>query len=182
MDDVLSTPDYPGFGNGGKHEGEYPVAVWNVESAHYTSTRNTLDYLNRLNRIPHFIWSPYFGDVVQCLPLDVAGRQYSREINRGGAPCIQVAITLAAGGVQFTDYPCEGLEGLLERLRGLGVPDVFPLGVPSPHVASWGLLQAFPAPGHYAGNQIDPGLDGMGRVNVRRFFEPIPVEENETDE
>lgn len=178
-DVVLSPPDFPGFQNGGKHEGEYPVAVWNIETAHHSSIRNTIDFLNRLNRMSHFVWIPWVADPVQCLPLDVAGRQYSKEINRGGAPCIQITVCLPSGGSRMTDYPCEGLGGLLETLRGLGVPDAFPLGPPSPYAASWGLLRAFPAPGHYAGNQVDPGLDGMGRVNVRRFFQPIPVEENE---
>jgi hypothetical protein len=174
----LTVPEFPGFQNGGKHEGEYPVACWNAYSVHHNSVRNTFDYLNRINRMPHYIWDPFNGDLFQCLSLDVAGRQYGRDINRGGNPCIQVAVC-AYGNLQITDTLCKGLGGLLETLRGLGVPDLFPLGVPSPYGRSYGLLRAFPEPGHYAGNQIDPSLDGIGRLNVHRFFED---KENSSDE
>lgn len=139
-------------------------------TVHPLSVVNSLDFLNRVNRIPHYVWSPYTGEVIQSLPLDVAGKQYGKEINRGGSPCIQIAVCLGEGTGGLTDTLCEGLEGLLETLKLFGVPETFPMGVPSPWGTSWSLLGAFPKAGHYSSNQIDPSMTGIGRLDVKRFF------------
>ncbi len=167
----LVLPEFPGFMGGGDHQGVFPVACWNAETAHPFSVKNTLDFLNRVNRMPHYIWDPFNGDLIQCLPLDAAGKQYRKDINRGGKPCIQIAVCMRGLSIQITDTLCKALESILSVLEGLGVPPVFPLGVPSPYGLSQSLLGAFPEAGHYAGNQIDPSLEGVGRLNVKLFFE-----------
>lgn len=99
--------------------------------------------------------------------LECAGRLFSREVNRGGAPLVQVAV-IGLRDIPFTSGPMEGLGALLEAIRATGVPSVWPKGPPlakglsEPHK---GPIQA----GHYSIDQLDPRFFGTGAIDIRRL-------------
>lgn len=96
-----------------------------------------------------------------------AGRLFSREINRGGAPLLQVAV-VASRSTPFTSGPMEGLDALLEAVAETGVPPVWPKGPP----LSQGLSEPHRGPiqaGHYSIDQLDPRFFGTGAIDIRRL-------------
>lgn len=99
--------------------------------------------------------------------LGEAGRLFSREVNRGGAPLVQVAV-VGLRSVPFTSGPMEGLEALLEAIAETGVPPVWPKGPP----LSQGLSEPHRGPiqaGHYSIDQLDPRFFGTGAIDIRRL-------------
>lgn len=157
-----------GYRSDGEHLGSSPVAVWQVVAVHPDSARLTARYLDRVAHCPHFVWDPRSGEVIECVPLDRAARLFSREINRAGAPLIQVAV-VGPRDVLFTDTPMRGAEILFKTLESSGVPEVWPMGPPTLQGLSEGRLGVSLAPGHYSIDQLDSSFLGIGPIDVRKM-------------
>lgn len=150
--------------NAGRRQ-EPRFVVWSVCSVHPFSAVNTVDYLNRTHRTPHLVWDPFFGRILEVTPLDQQALYLSKEVKQD---TIQVVVC-ADDQLPFTQQPMEGSESLLETFRRLGVPQVFPFGIPSRYVSSTAIRRPS-EPGHYSADQLDPDLDGCGPIDVRILF------------
>jgi hypothetical protein len=123
---------------------------------------------------PHVLWDPFTGRTAQFHPAtqfskSVVNAPGGVETNRKGNVCIQIESLFfpycrVAGRVYATlaDTPCVGLGGIVDWLRSWGVPDVWPMGVPTwsanRSAATWDSHS-----GHYGHSQVpendhtDPG-------------------------
>lgn len=112
----------------------------------------TANYLNASARPPHLIWDPLDGSLVQLIQADRKGRYAPLQAR---TEAIQI-VAVSPPGQPFTSGPCVGLDLIMEWLRSLGIPDIFPLGPPTGKPRE-PILQA----GHYALSE---------RINVDRIL------------
>lgn len=100
----------------------------------------------------HLVWDPSDGVVVQMLPASRTGLY--RDTLPEGANKSAVEV-LVLGGQPFTDGPMTGLGRIMDWIRDLGIPDVFPAGpaTDTPRVSE--------LPGHYA---LNAGALDAGRI------------------
>jgi hypothetical protein len=164
---------FPAFRSGGSHLGKNPIAVWQVVSVHQDSIKNTFDYLNYLGHCPHYLWKPDTGEVLQCLDLDEAGRLFSKDINQGGYPCIQIAV-LGDRTKPFTDDPLNGGASIFKALKDRGVPEVWPKGPPSLKGGYTEVFRGTLEAGHYSVDQLDPAYLGVGQIDIRKLGYAVP--------
>lgn len=123
---------------------------------------------------PHVLWDPFTGRIAQFIPGNQSARALVNldggvQTNRKGQFCGQVETLFfpycrTGGRVYATiaDTPCIGLDTLVAWLRGWGVPDVWPMGIPTGqsqrNAAVWDSHG-----GHYGHSQVpenthtDPG-------------------------
>ena len=164
----MTQSSYPAFRSGGFHEGRFPVCIWQVVSVHTDSTKNTFDYLNHMGHCPHFVWNPYTGEIIECLPLDQAGCLFTGQINRCGKPAIQTAV-VGTREEPFTDSPLKGAEILFRALKDQGVPPLWPKGPPSLTDDSRAVYRGITEAGHYSVSQLHPGFLGIGSIDIRKL-------------
>jgi len=136
-------------GNGGSMVGGPPRAVWHITwdqlgpGGKMPSFDAIAGYLQRVNYCPHLMWDPWTGRIVQFYPADQSARALANraggvETNRQGSRCIQVEVFFSPGAVRdgrtyktVADTPCKGLPEIVAWMRGLGIPDRWPLGWPT---------------------------------------------------
>ncbi len=143
---------------------ELPVnsfVVWTSVSDHLDSTRNTWDFLNRTGKVPHLLWNPRTGEVIDGIPL-------SRRATLLPSSGVQLGVICSTGD-PFTKYPVNGWHLISERLEPLGIPEVWPNGPPSLSVQMLRSFEGSLQPGHYAANQINSDWTGIGPVDVRKI-------------
>jgi hypothetical protein len=135
-------------GNGGGMVGGPPRAVWHITwdrlgpGGKMPSFNAIAGYLKNVNYAPHIMWDPWTGRVVQFYAADESARALANasggvETNRQGSRCIQVEVFFSPGAVvggqtykTVADTPCKGLGGIVDWMRSLGIPDVWPSGWP----------------------------------------------------
>jgi hypothetical protein len=151
----------PAFSKGRPRLSGDLIALWFGVDVHLDSIRNTWEYLNRKGTVPHFLWHPSTGELVEGAPLDHTGTMWSGSY----AVCVAVVCDPAD---PFTDHPLRGAESLCEALGSAGVPEVWPFGPPS-SVAASRAVRGRLKPGHYSIDQIDKA-PGIGAVDIARLF------------
>lgn len=125
--------------NGGSMVGGKPRAVEHTYEAPYDlSSRQGMESLIRSTNVPHFVFHPISGEVVQALPATVAARALKNasggvQTNRMGSVCIQTEVIGYARRpwtLDLTDAGRAGLAKLNAWRRSWGIPDVWPAGGP----------------------------------------------------
>lgn len=145
-----------------------PVCVWQVVAVHPDSVKFTFNYLNQMGHSPHFVWNPFNGDLIECIPLDEAGTLFSRSVNQAGSPLVQIAV-VAERETPFTSSLLSGFEKLSEALKGVGVPSLWPKGPPTLTGHLRGVQRGSIAAGHYSIDQLDPSFFGTGPIDTGRL-------------
>lgn len=134
-------------------------------------------YLNRVGYQCHLIWNPVSGEIIQMIPSDRAGRALRNltggvQTNRQGSVCTQIEVVGRAVN-PFTDGPMVGRETVLEWVRSLGIPDVWPAGppprAPKTHHASAQVWNT--KAGHYGHSQVpENDHNDPGCIDIRKLF------------
>jgi hypothetical protein len=156
--------------DGGAVSGRLPRVVWHsTENDPRVTTAATIAaFLDRLNFSVHMVWNPVHGGIVQAIPANRYGRglqEFGFATNTEGNPCIQIEVVGFAAH-PFTNGPCHGLDKIMNWLRSLGIPDVFPSGVSGNRDR-----QTWQRAGHFThavtpdNDHTDPGL-----INPKRLF------------
>jgi len=147
-----------------------PRVVWHsTENDPTVTTAATIAaFLDRMNFSVHLVWNPVTGAIVQTIPASRYGRglqEFGFPTNIEGNPCIQIE-TVAFAAHPFTNGPCKGLGRIMDWLRSLGVPDVFPSGV-----AGNRDRQTWKRSGHFT-HAVTPDNDHTdpGRINPKRLW------------
>lgn len=142
-----------------------------------TTAATIAHYLNRVGYQCHLVWNPVTGEIIQMIPADRAGRALGNapggiETNRGGSLCVQIEVVGRAAR-PFTSSEMKGRSAIIEWLRGLGIPDVWPGGPPpaapgTRHVsaATWKNSS-----GHFSHSQVpENDHNDPGAIDIRRLF------------
>ena len=164
----------PSNHDGGAMSGGQPHALWHTYEADphgLTAERAARGLIAAGNEV-HLTFNPLSGEYAQILPPNRAGRGLqhtaAQPTNGMGSVCIQVEV-IAFAAQPFTSLlSAAGLDSLgviVDWMRGLGVPDVWPAGQPP------GQNGPFPRSstlwvrgGHFGHSQVpqnshwDPGL------------------------
>jgi hypothetical protein len=193
------------LGNTGVMSGGPARAVW-----HITSNANDWTFKNELGWFtgggadvaPHLLWDPFTGEMAQMFPADSRSLSLQNDgavkTNRTGKYCVQIETVFTQGetvnGKKYNavkDTPCKGLDQIMDWLRSLGIPDVWPGGAPTGFVRDTVSAEMWATKGgQYGHNQIrgnshvDPGpmpnLAAFGTTPVKPTpkpavkYEPFP--------
>ncbi|HEX6473270.1 MAG TPA: hypothetical protein VF069_29540 [Streptosporangiaceae bacterium] len=163
--------------DGGTMKGGAPRAVWltNEADPRAVSARSVALALNREDRPAHLIWNPCLGDIVQMLPITLAGRQLAGEVGREGRACVQIMV-IGSAQRPFTDGPLIGLESILNWLDIWSVPRRWPAGPPLPTPQSYHASRgrrAWARGGHFGCSQVpETTSPGPGGIDIRRITGP----------
>lgn len=152
----------PAFSKGKPRVQEDLVALWFGVDVHLDSIRNSYDYLQRKNTVPHILWHPEEGQVLFPVPMEYTGTMW------GGDYAVCVAV-ICDPEVPFTSGPMAEAEVVLEALRFQGIPNRWPMGPPSfseHHRTVHKRLK----PGHYSIDQILQDARGVGSIDVHALF------------
>jgi hypothetical protein len=156
--------------DGGAVSGRLPRVVWHSTENDPANTfaATIAAFLDSKNFSVHLVWNPVSGNVVQAIPANRYGRglqEFGFPTNTEGNPCIQIEVVGFAAH-PFTNGPCRGLGGIMDWLRSLGIPDVFPSGVSGDR-----NRQTWQRAGHFThavtpdNDHTDPGL-----IDPRKLF------------
>jgi hypothetical protein len=137
--------DRHSLGNTGAMNGGPARAVW-----HITSNATDWVFKNELGWFtgggadvaPHLLWDPFTGEMAQFFPADSRSLSLQNDgvvkTNRTGKYCVQIETVFTAGetvsGKKYAtvrDTPAKGLDQIMDWLRSLGIPDVWPGGAPT---------------------------------------------------
>lgn len=181
-----SAKQHKGWQDGGSLLGGPKRVIWHTteNDPKVTTAKTIVDYLDRVGYQVHVVWNPYTGETWQCIPANRAGRGLRNlaggvQTNREGGVAVQIEV-VGKASKPFTDGPMKGLQPILDWVRGLGVPDVWPGGPPpaggARHVSN--LVWTTKA-GHYGHSQTpENDHDDPGGIDVNRLFghKPNPNE------
>jgi len=123
--------------------------------------------LNRKGRAPHFVFNPLDGELVQIYPLTQHSAVFAPTISQAYA--VHVAV-VAENGVPWTSeayYSPEKWEPLMEALKPVEAPPVWPLGPPTA-TPEYGRCDEL---GHYALHQVHKAFPVMTGIDIRRTYE-----------
>lgn len=147
-----------------------PRVVWHSteNDPARTFAATIANFLDRKDFSVHLVWNPVSGVIVQTIPADRYGRGLKGSdipTNRMGNPCIQIEVVGFAAH-PFTGGPCRGLDRIMDWLRSLDIPDVFPSGV-----AGNRDRQTWQKAGHFT-HAVAPGNDHTdpGQIDPKRLF------------
>jgi hypothetical protein len=132
-------------GNTGAMNGGPARAVWHITSNEHDWTfKNELGWFTGggASVAPHLLWDPFTGEMAQFFPADSRSLSLQNDgavkTNRTGKYCVQIETVFTAGetvnGKKYAtvrDTPCKGLDQIMDWLRSLGIPDVWPGGAPT---------------------------------------------------
>lgn len=140
---------YPGrtathdIGNHAPMNGGPARATWHTTSnATDHAFANEFGYFGSggAGEAPHAVWDPFTGEFGQLLPANSRAMSLMNAnvaTNRAGVYNIQIEIVFtqdeSIGGKRYAsvaETPCKGLSGIVNWLRSLGIPDVWPGGSP----------------------------------------------------
>jgi peptidoglycan hydrolase-like protein with peptidoglycan-binding domain len=178
-----------GLAGGGSMLGGKPRAV------HHTTEGSTAAGAEatyaKTGNAPH-ITADYARDIVeQHLPVNVAATAVRNEpggveTNRQGSVCVQIE-WVGQAAHPFTAGHKAGpkVKGLLDWLRSLGIPDVWPMGPPKAYPGSYGASNGDRDPkvwaasaGHYGHSQVPENVHGdPGAIDpafVKQTAKPAP--------
>ena len=185
-------------GNTGAMDGGPARATW-----HITSNDNDHTFANELgwftgggaNVAPHLLWDPFTGQIAQFFPADSRSLSLQNDgavkTNRTGKYNIQIEIVFTEGETvndkvyhTVAETPRKGLGVIVNWLRSLGIPDVWPGGEPTSFTRDTVSETTWQTKGgHYGHNQIpgnshvDPGPLGdiFGTGVSTPIPKPVPV-------
>lgn len=115
---------------------------------------------------PHLLWDPFTGQIVQFFPassrsLSVLNGPQGQQTNRMGKYVIQIEAVFFPytewnGKVyaKLSDTPCKNWDIIHKWIKGLGIPDVWPSGVPKGSGDSRNLTTFETKPGWYGHSQV----------------------------
>jgi hypothetical protein len=166
------------LGNTGAMNGGPARAVWHITSNEHDWTfKNELGWFTGggASVAPHLLWDPFTGEIAQMFPADSRSLSLQNDgavkTNRTGKYCVQIETVFTqgetVGGKKYNavkDTPCKGLDQIMDWLRSLGIPDVWPGGAPTGFVRDTVSAEMWATEGgQYGHNQIrgnshvDPG-------------------------
>lgn len=133
------------LGNTGAMNGGPARAVWHITSnAKDWTFKNELGWFTGggADVAPHLLWDPFTGEMAQMFPADSRSLSLQNDgavkTNRTGKYCVQIETVFTQGetvnGKKYNavkDTPCKGLDQIMDWLRSLGIPDVWPGGAPT---------------------------------------------------
>jgi hypothetical protein len=181
------------LGNHGAMDGGPARATWH-------STSNTRDHTftneygwftgGGADVAPHILWDPFTGQIAQFFPADSRSLSLQNDgavrTNRTGKYNIQIEVVFTAGETvngkvykTIAETPRKNLDLIVNWLRSLGIPDVFPGGAPvdfSRDTVSETTWQT--KGGHYTHAQVpgnshvDPGP--LGNIFGAAAPKPVP--------
>jgi hypothetical protein len=179
-------------GNVGAMNGGPARAVW-----HITSNATDWTFKNELGWFtgggagvaPHLLWDPFTGELAQMFPADSRSLSLQNDgavkTNRTGKYCIQIETVFTAnetvGGKKYAtvrDTPCKGLDQIMDWLRSLGIPDVWPGGAPTGFVRDTVSAATWENEGgQYGHNQVrgNSHVDPGPMPNLAAFGAHAPV-------
>ena len=155
------------------------------------SARSAAQCVDQLGRVPHLVWNPLSGEIVQLIPVLRAGRSLggpdcpisarafcpgdASGVNREGRLCVQIAVVSFARE-PFSSGPMTDVERIVWWLDTWRIPRSWPAGPPA------ALTQAHERPrsgrlwargGHFGGSQV-PGClaTGPGAIDIGRLTDP----------
>lgn len=165
--------------DGGAMTGGPAKVIWHTTENDPTtvSALAIAQYLNRIGSQVHIVWNPTTGQIVQSIPANRGARGLVNasggvETNRGGSVVLQIEV-VGRATKPFTNGPCVNLDKLLAFIKQLGVPGVWPAGIPKPYPASYGGVRSATAwshGGHFGHSQVPENLHGdPGAVNTYKL-------------
>lgn len=165
--------------DGGSMIGGPKRAVWHTteNDPKDTTASNIADYLNRVGYQVHLVWNPVSGEIIQMIPADRAGRGLRNadggvQTNREGDVCVQVEVVSYAAK-PFTNGPMVGRERIVNWLRSLGIPDVWPDGPPPAvgHESSRSTTKWVKKSGHYSHSQVpENDHNDPGAIDIKKLL------------
>ncbi|WP_207401133.1 hypothetical protein [Actinomadura roseirufa] len=164
----------PARQDGGAPRGGAPRVVWTVSESdpRTVSARSAAADLIKEGRVPHLVWHPGTGEIVQLLPATRAARLLGDPVSREGRLCVQIAV-IGQSRVPFTGAPLIGVDAIVRWLDGWNVARRWPAGPPLPSPQSYHSLRArkdWARGGHFGASQVplterpDPGAIDIRRV------------------
>lgn len=153
-------------------------AVWHITSnAKDWTFKNELGWFTGggADVAPHLLWDPFTGEIAQMFPADSRSLSLQNDgavkTNRTGKYCIQIETVFTQGetvnGKKYNavkDTPCKGLDQIMDWLRSLGIPDVWPGGAPTGFVRDTVSAEMWATEGGQYGHHqvrgnshVDPG-------------------------
>jgi hypothetical protein len=184
------------LGNTGAMNGGPARAVWHITSNEHDWTfKNELGWFTGggADVAPHLLWDPFTGEMAQMFPADSRSLSLQNDgavkTNRTGKYCIQIETVFTQGetvdGKKYNavkDTPCKGLDQIMDWLRSLGIPDVWPGGAPTGFVRDTVSAEMWATEGgQYGHNQIrgnshvDPGpMPNLAAFGTHTPVKPTP--------
>jgi hypothetical protein len=185
-------------GNTGAMNGGPSRSVWHITSNEHDWTfKNELGWFTGggASVAPHLLWEPFTGEIAQMFPADSRSLSLQNDgavkTNRTGRYCIQIETVFTAGetvnGKKYAtvrDTPCKGIDQIMDWLRSLGIPDVWPGGAPTGFVRDTVSADMWANQGgHYGHHQVrgnshvDPGPmpDLFAHAPVKPAKPPTPA-------
>ena len=169
----------PGHESGLQMDGGEPRAVLHRTAG--GSFSSNASFLAQEKFEVQILWDPNTGEIGQYFPLSRGGyglQHHGVATNAHGKVCIQIEVVDHGKAWSITDTPMLGLEHILEATRSWGIPDVWPLGPPSPlsgpraggDATIWLNHAGWYGHCHVPGNtHVDPGT-----IDVDKFFGHSP--------
>jgi len=168
------------LGNTGAMSGGPARAVWHITSNEHDWTfKNELGWFTGggADVAPHLLWDPFTGEMAQFFPADSRSLSLQNDgavkTNRTGKYCIQIETVFTqgetVGGKKYNavkDTPCKGLDQIMDWLRSLGIPDVWPGGAPT------GFVRDTVSAGMWAN---DGGQYGHHQIRGNAHVDPGPM-------
>jgi hypothetical protein len=184
------------LGNTGAMSGGPARAVWHITSnAHDWTFKNELGWFTGGGApvAPHLLWDPFTGQIAQFFPADSRSLSLQNDgavkTNRTGKYCIQIETVFTqgetVGGKKYNavkDTPCKGLDQIMDWLRSLGIPDIWPGGAPTGFVRDTVSAEMWATEGGQYGHHqirgnahVDPGpMPNLAAFGTHTPVKPTP--------
>jgi hypothetical protein len=184
------------LGNTSAMSGGPARAVWHITSNEHDWTfKNELGWFTGggADVAPHLLWDPFTGQIAQFFPADSRSLSLQNDgavkTNRTGKYCIQIETVFTqgetVGGKKYAtvrDTPCKGLDQIMDWLRSLGIPDVWPGGAPTGFVRDTVAAEMWATKGGQYGHHqvrgnshVDPGpMPNLAAFGTHAPVKPAP--------
>ncbi|WP_199485330.1 hypothetical protein [Actinomadura craniellae] len=128
--------------------------------------------LARAGRPAHLVWNPLSGEVLQMLPLTLAGGLLDGPVRLEGRICMQIMV-VGSTREPFTNGPLKNLDMIMSWLDAWGVNRRWPAGPPLASPQAYHSMRErrpWARGGHFGASQV-PGVARAdpGAIDIRRI-------------